>query len=199
MTTMVHALHEGRRLCAPEDPTVPGSWPPGHIWAGVADWPDVEEQEGWTAEHRRCPRCDAVVRRAHADGRPVGQAAEQVRAQPPPCPRCERMRDALLGIRGVGFNEDCMFCGFKDKRVDAALKADAPGEPCAEVRAAFGDAADVLGPTSRREFNDHLREMEREAGAAVMRAYAWDLAVKAGLVDEDLIGNWAPEEVKDDE
>ncbi len=126
--TIIHALHEGSRLCAPGDPTVPGDWPPGHLWVGVADWPGVAEQPSWTPAHRRCPACDAVVRRAHADGRPVGQVAEQVRFEPPPCLGCERLWAELEEERQR----------WKDRipRYD--------GQCCAEVKAQVKRLREVL-------------------------------------------------------
>lgn len=42
-------------------------------------------------------------------------------------------------------------------------------------------------PTARQKFNDALREHEGEAGRASAKAHAWDCAVKAGLVDDNLL------------
>lgn len=33
----------------------------------------------------------------------------------------ERLRSCLEGIKNIGFNERCIFCGFKDRIVNDAL------------------------------------------------------------------------------
>lgn len=38
------------------------------------------------------------------------------------------------------------------------------------------------------QFNDDLRAMNEKAGGAAMRSHAWDFAVSAGLVNNDLWG-----------
>ena len=34
----------------------------------------------------------------------------------------KRLREALEKVQKLGYNEDCMFCGFKDKAVKQALE-----------------------------------------------------------------------------
>ena len=34
----------------------------------------------------------------------------------------ERLRETLKKVQGLGYNKDCLFCGFKDKTVKEALE-----------------------------------------------------------------------------
>lgn len=46
----------------------------------------------------------------------------------------DALRAVLRQVRDVGHNNDCMFCGFKDRAVDAALTgAEARGEGRADL------------------------------------------------------------------
>lgn len=60
---IVHALHEGRPLCLFQR-GVPGDWPAGHAWAGVAAFKDPEK----VAPAIRCLGCVAVLDEVADDG-----------------------------------------------------------------------------------------------------------------------------------
>ena len=68
--------------------------------------------EYWHLQDEPCPQCRDNMSKWEPSGEAILKEENK------------RLRDALNKVQKVSYNEDCLFCGFKDRAVKEALEGD---------------------------------------------------------------------------